>query len=87
MTDLRSPRWIVFKGVAFLTILLLAAGLLLARNPEWTTLTLVALLIWSAARFYYFLFYVLERYVDARLRYAGVIPLMGALRRIHRTNR
>lgn len=87
MTDLRSPRWIVFKGFAFLAILLLTAGLLLARSAEWTTLVLVALLIWSSARFYYFLFYVLERYVDSRLRYAGLIPLLDALRRGRRLDR
>jgi len=84
MSDLRSPRWIVFKGFAFLAILLLTAALLLARSPQWTTLVLLVLLIWSSARLYYFLFYVLERYVDDRLRYAGVIPLLGALLRSRR---
>jgi hypothetical protein len=87
MTDLRSPRWIGFQGIAFLAILGLAAGLLLAQSPAWTTLVLVALLIWSSARFYDFLFYVLERYVDSRLRDAVVIPLLRALHRGRRTER
>ena len=45
---------------------------------------LLGLLVWAACRFYYFLFYVLERYVDPKLRYAGVVALLAAARRRRR---
>jgi glyoxylase-like metal-dependent hydrolase (beta-lactamase superfamily II) len=38
-------------------------------------------LAWAAGRFYYFLFYVLERYVDPALRYAGIIALVRTILR------
>ena len=63
------------KGIAFLGIALVAAALLLRAAPGWRTAALLALLVWAACRFYYFLFYVLERYVDPRLRYPGLIGL------------
>ena len=79
MPDLHSKGWIAFKGVAFLGIALTAAGLLLMQNPTLWTGVLLGLLAWAAARFYYFLFYVLERYVDPRLKYAGLIALARAI--------
>jgi hypothetical protein len=41
---------------------------------------LLAILVWSACRFYYFLFYVLEAYVDPTFKYAGILALLRALR-------
>ena len=78
MGDLTSARLIVLKGILFLLIALLCAALLLQRSPELETVALVALLAWASARFYYFLFYVLEKYVDPTLRYAGIIELLKA---------
>lgn len=75
MGDLKSKRWIVAKGVMFLCMAVLAAGLILAESPSLRVAALLAVLVWAACRFYYFLFYVLERYVDPRLRYTGLIDL------------
>lgn len=80
MADLRSKPLIVLKGLMFLLILGLSAALLLAIAPGWRTASLVALVAWSSARFYYFLFYVLEHYVDPRLKYSGVMALLRGLR-------
>ena len=44
----------------------------------------VAVLAWASARAYYFAFYVLERYVDPRLRYAGLLALLRARRNLRR---
>ncbi len=52
-----------------------AAGLF-ALSPDWTTAALILLLIWASARFYYFLFYVLEKYVDPSLKYSGLRDLI-----------
>ena len=79
MADLRSKHLIVCKGLLFLLILGLSGGLLVASLPGWRTVWLVVLVAWSAARCYYFLFYVLERYVDSTLKYAGILALLQEL--------
>ena len=79
MTDLQSSRWIVAKGIMFFVIAVTAAVLILFESPTLLTAVLLALLAWAACRFYYFLFYVLERYVDPGLRYAGIIALVRAI--------
>ena len=81
MRDLQSRRWIVAKGVAFLAIAVASAALLVLESPSLRTAALLALLAWSACRFYYFLFYVLERYVDPTMRYAGLLDLLMGMKR------
>ena len=79
MTDLSSKELIVLKGFLFAGIATLCALLIFGQSPSWKTAILVALLIWSACRFYYFLFYVLGTYVDPRYKYAGLFALLLAL--------
>jgi len=79
MSDLKSKRWIIAKGFMFLGIAAAAAALVLAESPSARTAALLALLVWAACRFYYFMFYVLERYVDPSLRYAGIVALLRAM--------
>ncbi len=75
MTDLTSKKVIVAKGLMFLGIAMVTALLLLFENPTLKLGVLLALLVWSSCRFYYFLFYVLEQYVDPTMRYAGLWDL------------
>ena len=79
MTDLQSKPLIVAKGIAFGGLAIAAAVLLLLESTSVRTAALLILLVWAACRFYYFLFYVLERYVDPRLRYAGILALLRAI--------
>jgi len=79
MGDLTSRRWIVAKGLLFFGIVLLTAGTLFLQLKTLQAAVLIGLLIWSSARSYYFLFYVLERYVDPTLRYAGVLDLLRTI--------
>lgn len=79
MGELRSKPLIVCKGILFFVVLVTATALLLAPHADLRTAALLAVVIWSAARSYYFLFYVLERYVDERLRYAGILALLAQL--------
>jgi len=72
MKDLRSPKLIWLKGILFLIIALTSAGLLWAEAPTLKTALLLALAIWAFCRAYYFAFYVLERYVDPKFRFAGL---------------
>lgn len=79
MPDLKSKRLIVAKGVLFLCIAVVAFLLLLLESPLPRTAVLASVLVWASCRFYYFLFYVLEKYVDPTLRYAGILALLRAV--------
>jgi hypothetical protein len=72
MKDLTSPAWIKAKGILFLLVGLLAAALLIVEQPTWKTVLLFALSVWCFCRFYYFAFYVIERYVEPGFRCAGL---------------
>ena len=65
MKDLKNSKAIYLKGGLFLVMGLLAVLLLLLDNPSWKTAALLALAIWCFARLYYFMFYVIEHYVDS----------------------
>ena len=41
-------------------------------NATWKTAGLLALAIWSFCRFYYFAFYVIEKYVDSQYKFSGL---------------
>jgi hypothetical protein len=81
MTDLKSKKWIVAKGVMFAGLAVAAAALILADAPSLKLAVLLALVVWASCRFYYFLFYVLEHYVDPTMRYAGLLDLLMGMRR------
>jgi hypothetical protein len=80
MRDLESKRWIVAKGVMFLAIAIASAALVLLEAPSPRVAVLLAVLAWGSCRFYYFLFYVLEKYVDPTMRYAGLLDLLMGMR-------
>lgn len=81
MGDLKDHRLIYLKGVLFLLGTLLAAGTLLLENLSWKTAGLLALTIWCSARFYYFVFYVIQHYVDDQYRFAGIWSFVTYLMR------
>ncbi|HKQ38625.1 MAG TPA: hypothetical protein VJ063_11145 [Verrucomicrobiae bacterium] len=72
MKDITSPGWIKFKGILFLMVGLSSAGLLLAEHPSIQVAVLLAIAVWCFCRFYYFAFYVIERYVDPTYRFSGL---------------
>jgi hypothetical protein len=81
MRALRSAKLIIVKGISFFFIASSVSVLLLAEDPALYRAILIALLVWSACRFYYFLFYVLERYVDPDFKYSGILSLITARKR------
>ena len=87
MTDLKSKKWIVAKGVMFLSIAVLTAALIILEMPSVRVASYLVLLVWASCRFYYFLFYVLEHYVDPTMRYAGLWDLMLGMKRRRRQMR
>ena len=76
MTDLRNPKLIYLKGWLFLVILALSAFAILWETRSWTIAFFLALVVWSSARFYYFMFYVIEKYVDSQYRFAGILSFV-----------
>ena len=73
MKDLSNPFWIKLKGLLFLFIGIAAAVLLFLDNPTIKTAVLLAVAVWSFCRFYYFAFYVIEKYVDPAYKFSGLI--------------
>ena len=84
MKDLSSPFWIKLKGILFLLIGIVTAVLLFLENPKWQTAILLALVIWSFCRFYYFAFYVIEKYVDPSFKFSGLFDFAKYLFRRRR---
>ena len=72
MKDLTNPNWIKAKGFLFLVLGLVAATLLLIDNPSCKSALLLTLTIWCFCRFYYFAFYVIEKYVDPGYKFSGL---------------
>ena len=71
MGDLKDARLIYLKGFLFLIIGVLGVCGLLAENFSLRNAFLLALSVWAFCRFYYFLFYVIEKYVDGNYKFAG----------------
>ena len=72
MGDLQSSRLIIFKGFLFLLAGIIAASILLGENFSLRVGFLLLVSIWSFCRFYYFAFYVLERYVDPTFKFSSL---------------
>ncbi len=75
MKNLESPVLIKIKGLLFLVVALFSSALLLIEHPHWKDAFLLAISIWASSRFYYFAFYVMERYVESNYRFSGLISL------------
>lgn len=84
--DLETPRLIHAKAVLFVVLGVGASALLLLALPTWRTAALLAVSIWAFCRFYYYLFYVLDRYLGREKRFAGVIDALRYLL-VERTGR
>ncbi len=86
MGDLKSPRLMYAKaGLLVLAGTLAAAGVLI-EVPSWRVALLLGVAVWSFCRVYYFMFYVIERWIDPEYRFAGVwgaVAYMVKQRRAH----
>jgi hypothetical protein len=82
MQDIKSSRILWLKGGLFLLIGIASSVLLFLDFPTLRTVLLLLLAIWGFCRAYYFAFYVIEHYVDARFRFSGLASFIAyALRR------
>ena len=76
MKDLTNPTWIKAKGILFLIVGLLAAVLLFLEHPTWKVAVLLMVCVWCLCRFYYFAFYVIEKYIDSSFKFSGLIAAL-----------
>ncbi len=81
MKDLSNPFWIKLKGILFLIIGIVAVVLIFLDSLRWQTGGLLAVAVWSFCRFYYFAFYVIEKYVDRNYKFSGLISFLKYLLR------
>lgn len=72
MGDITSPRLLIGKGFLFLALGALAATLILILYPDVRLGLLLAVAVWAFCRAYYFVFYVIEHYIDPTYRFAGL---------------
>lgn len=79
MRDLTNRNLIILKGALFVLLGLLSTALLIVGCPTWKRAVLLAIAIWSWCRFYYFCFYVIERYVDSSYRFSGLFSAIRYL--------
>lgn len=77
--DIKNPWLIHAKAVLFILLGLLSAALLFAQVPTLRTLALILVTVWAFCRFYYYLFYVLERYLGREKRFAGIFDALRYL--------
>jgi hypothetical protein len=72
MGDLKSPALIYLKGFLFLVAGIASAALILMGNLSLRRAFLLGVALWSFCRLYYFMFYVIEKHVDANYKFAGI---------------
>jgi hypothetical protein len=78
MKDL-TPGWIKVKALMFFVIGVVSTILIFLSMPDWKTVVLLALVIWSFCRLYYFAFYVIEKYVDPGYKFSGLFSFLKYL--------
>jgi hypothetical protein len=76
MGDIQDPRLLCSKFGLFVILGSLSFGIALYLFPSYQLALLLAIAIWAFCRAYYFAFYVIEHYMDATFRFAGLGSLL-----------
>lgn len=84
MRQLVSPYWIAAKGLLFLFLAIFSAALLLLELPTLRLVFLFLVSVWAFCRFYFFLFYVVEHYIQPSFKYAGLGSFLFQILRARR---
>ncbi len=79
--DIKSKRLIIFKGLLFLFLGLLGFATILLHVDDVRIALIVAVTIWAFCRFYYFAFYVIEKYVDPTYKFSSLFSCVAYLLR------
>jgi hypothetical protein len=81
MTDLKNSKLMWLKAGLFLLIGIGSMTKLICLCPGWRTVILVLLMVWAFCRLYYFMFYVIQHYVDPSYRFSGLISFVAYVMR------
>lgn len=76
MRNLTDPFWMWVKAVLLGVIALVSGGVVWMKVGGWEVAVLLGLLVWSSCRVHYFLFHVLERWVEPGGRFRGISELV-----------
>lgn len=87
MGDIERVWLLYLKAGLFVGIGLASTLLLLLTHPGWDVALLLALAVWGFARAYYFMFYVIEHYIDRDHKFAGLWAFLIYVVRSRRANR
>ena len=79
--NLTHPWLLGLKAALFVTVALISGAQVWLDAPSAGNAALLFVSGVACARAYYFLFYVLEHWVDASLRYNGLWPLLSQIHR------
>lgn len=72
MGDLKDSRLMYLKAALFLAAGVISGAGLLMENLSLQRAFLLLVCVWSFCRLYYFLFYVIEKYIDGDFKFAGL---------------
>jgi hypothetical protein len=70
--DIKNVKLLYLKAGLFVLGGLMASAGILLEAPTLRVAALLAIAIWCFARAYYFVFYVIEHYIDPSYRFAGL---------------
>ena len=74
--DIKSKKLILVKGFLFLGLGIFALMILALDTQSVRPLALALIAVWAFCRFYYFMFYCIEKYVDPAYKFAGITSFM-----------
>lgn len=72
MKDLSSAKLMYFKAGLFLVGGIIASLIILIEHFSFKVAVLLGVCVWCFARAYYFVFYVIEHYIDSEYKFAGL---------------
>ncbi len=77
MSNIQDPRLLWLKGSLFVLLGLISLGLVVLLSGNFSVVIATLIAIWAFSRAYYFAFYVVERYIDRRYRFAGLTSVLN----------
>ena len=70
--DIQSRRLLIAKAILFGVLGLAASVLVIVVQEAWREAIFLVIAVWAFCRLYYFLFYVIEKYIDGDYRFSGI---------------
>jgi hypothetical protein len=74
--DITNPKLLYFKAALFLVGGVISSALILLDHPTLKIAALLLIAVWCFARAYYFVFYVIQHYVDPTFKFSGLFSFV-----------